>query len=194
LRKAGKMDVDIFDKILKETLKKLKYTSEENRWIMICFAGIPCSGKTTLAKRIEKKYKGVRINNDYIRKIIENLTLKNEEREKTLEEFLIDLLKKYPFRNHLVILDSGIERKFEEVKKVANLVGWEMFIIRMAIPKKEILERIRKKDPKRFMQYPEDIKRWSREYKEFNENNKNNFVFRSDSDLKRLYSKLDNIL
>jgi predicted kinase len=49
---------------------------------MICFAGIPGSGKTYLAKKIEKKYGGVRITSDEIRKIIDKKITKKKMKEK----------------------------------------------------------------------------------------------------------------
>lgn len=185
------LNKDIFDKILEEISNGLKYVLEDNKPIMICFVGIPCSGKTRLAKKIEKKYKGVRISNDNLRKFIEKFIQEKEEHEKVLREFLINLLKNYPFKNRFIILDSGIERKFDEVKKVADAAGLKMFVIRMIASKKEILRRIKEKDPERFEKHPEDIKRWFREYKEFNKNHKSDFVFRDDNDLKELYSEIE---
>ncbi len=182
---------NIFDKILGEISKELKHVLEENKPIIICFAGIPCSGKTRLAKKIEEKYKGVRISNDNIRKVLGDFIQEKEKHEKVLREFLINLLKDYPFKNRFIILDSGIERKFDEVKKVADAAGLKMFVIQVIAPKEEILKRIKKKDPERFEKHPEDIKRWFKEYKEFNKNHKSDFVFRTDDDLKELYSEIE---
>jgi len=184
---------NLFEKILLQiNLKNISYFN--NNSILICFAGIPCSGKTRLAKKIEKKYKGIRINSDQIRKILSRFIKENEKREKIVREFLIKFLKDFPFKNKFVILDSGIERKFNEIKEVAFLAGWKIFIIKIITPKKEILKRIRKKDPVRFKEHPEDIKRWFKEYKEFNKRHKSDFIFKKDSDLTRLYSKLDSFI
>ena len=48
-----------------------------NKKLLICFVGIPGSGKTYLAKIIEKKFKGIRINSDNLRKVINKNITKN---------------------------------------------------------------------------------------------------------------------
>ena len=156
---------------------------------MICFVGVPGSGKTWLAKKIEKQYNGVRINNDLLRKIIDKkITKKEEEREEILKEFLSKFLKQYAFKNKLVILDSGIERKYETIKEIADKKNIEIFIIKMVVPKKMIIQRIKKKDEKRFGEHPEHIRGWFEDYNNFKINP--DFIFKENS-LPELFLKLD---
>src|SRR3989338_10176216 len=147
-----------FNKLLKE-LERTKYFSIKNdKRLLICFAGVPGSGKSCLAKKLERKYKGVRINSDGLRKFINHkkITNKEQEREHILRAFIIDLLRDYPFKNKLVILDSGIERKYEGVAEIAKLKKWKIFIIRVVEKKQTILKRIKKKDINRFENMYED--------------------------------------
>jgi len=184
-----------FKKILKKHSSKLKNLNVVNGKLIICFAGTPCSGKTYLAKIIEKKYKAVRITSDKLRKIIDkSITKIKYEREAILKEYILDLLKNFPFSNKLVILDLGIERKYNDISKISKSKKWKMFVIKMVVPKKLIIKRIRIKDEKRFKEHPEDIKRWFREYKAFNKKIKSDFVFKSDLDLKNLFLKLEDIM
>lgn len=185
----------IFNKIFKELERQLRNTSRQNKKLIICFAGTPCSGKTYLAKRLEKKYKGVRINSDKIRKITDKkITKEEDEREAILKEFLLSLLKNYPFINKLVILDGGIERKYQDIVKISKSKKWRMFIIQIVVPKNLIIRRIKKKDKKRLEERPEDIKRWFCEFKSFNKKIKSDFIFKKNSDLKNLFLKLDSLL
>jgi len=185
----------IFKKLLEEAKKQIKYKSKTNIKLIICFVGIPGSGKTYLARKIEKRYKGIRINNDALRKIIDKKITKIEkERETILKQFLLKLLENYPFNNELLILDSGIERKYNEVYRISKAKKWKIFIIKMMVPKRLIIKRIKIKDMKRFKQHPEDIGRWFYEYKSFNKRIKADFVFKKNSDLKNLFSKLDCLL
>lgn len=189
------MEKQIFNKIFKELEKQLKNTSEKNKKLLICFTGVPGSGKTYLAKKLEKRYKGVRINSDDIRKIIDvKITKKEEKREAILKEFLLSLLKNYPFINKLVSLDSGIERKYQDIVKISKSKKWKMFIVKMVVPKNLIIRRIKIKDKERLEKRPEDIKRWFREFKNFNKKIKSDFIFKENSDLKALFLKLDKIL
>ena len=182
-------------KLLKIHSKKLKNLDNVNKKVIICFWGIPASGKTRLAKIIEKKFKAIRINSDDLRTIIDKeITKKEDEREKILKKYVLDLLKDCPFKNKLILLDSGIERKYEDIKKTAKSEKYKLFIIKMAVSKALILKRIKIKDKKRFEEHPEDIKRWFKEYKEFEKVIKPDFIFINDSDLGDLFSNLSRII
>ena len=187
------MKKPIFKKILKVVKRQFKYIFKKNKKLIICFVGIPCSGKTRLAKILEEKYKGVRVNDDDLRKVIDKFVNENK-RETILKEFLLDFLRNYSYKNELVILDSGIERKYEDIAEISKNKKWKMFIIRVVAEKNLILERIKKKDRNRFENRYEDIERWFKEYKEFNKNKKVDFTFRGDKDLEDLYPRLDTVL
>ena len=188
------MDKTTFNKILEELNKQIINSFEKNKKLMVCFAGIPGSGKTFLAKKIEEEFKGVRISNDNLRKIVEKNIIKDEkQRDELVREFVFELLKGWPFKNELIILDSGIERKYEDTKKIANEKHWKMFIIKMVVPKDVIIERIKKKDKERFEKRPEDIKRWFIEFENFNKKVKADFVFKCNFDLDNLFKKIRNL-
>lgn len=51
------MEEYIFRKIFKEYEKQLKNLFEPHRKLIICFAGVPGSGKTYLAKNLKKDIK-----------------------------------------------------------------------------------------------------------------------------------------
>lgn len=104
------------------------------------------------------------------------------------------MLRTFSFENKLIILNSGIERKYEEICKISEIGDWKMFIIRIGVPKKLIIRRIKIKDKKRLKERPEDLERWFKEYKDFNQKVKSDFIFKKNSDLKNLFSKLDAIL
>ena len=194
MKKIYSMDKTTFNKILEELNKQIINSFEKNKKLMVCFAGIPGSGKTFLAKKIEEEFKGVRISNDNLRKIVEKNIIKDEkQRDELVREFVFELLKGWPFKNELIILDSGIERKYEDTKKIANEKHWKMFIIKMVVPKDVIIERIKKKDKERFEKRPEDIKRWFIEFENFNKKVKADFVFKCNFDLDNLFKKIRNL-
>jgi len=189
------MKKQIFKQIYVEHKKQLKNLSKVNGRLIICFVGIPGSGKTYLAEKLEERYGGVKINSDNVRNIIRRKFNKNEEyNEKILEEYILDLLENPPFTNRLVLLDSGLERKYSKILKISKSKKWDMFIIKMVAGKKIIIDRIRVKDEKRLREHPEDIDGWFREYEDFNKKVGSDFVFGEDFDLKRLFLKLDWVL
>ena len=76
----------LFTKIYQQHIKQLKNVFCVNKKLLVCFSGVPGSGKTTLAKKLERKYKGVRINTDDLRDIFDMFGIKN--REKELDDYL----------------------------------------------------------------------------------------------------------
>jgi len=62
--------------------KNLKNKNIKNKKLAICFSGVPGSGKTSIAKIIEDKYKAVRINKDEIGTVIRNLNLIENNNQK----------------------------------------------------------------------------------------------------------------
>jgi adenylylsulfate kinase-like enzyme len=61
----------VFEEIYKKHSKILENKNIKNEKLIICFSGIPGSGKTTVAKKLERRYRGVRINTHDLGKIIE---------------------------------------------------------------------------------------------------------------------------
>lgn len=68
------MDKKLINKILTEHKKIINNNDVGNPKIAICFSGTPASGKTFLAKKIEKEFNGIRLNNDELRIILSNFT------------------------------------------------------------------------------------------------------------------------
>jgi len=84
--------IKIFEKINKRFFPKLKNTNTNNLPFIIAFSGVPGSGKTTISKILEKKYKGVRIDNDELRDIISDFS-GNYKLTKKDKEIIIKIFK-----------------------------------------------------------------------------------------------------
>ena len=195
-------------RIIKHLFEKqkplLKHTEQPHKKIILAFSGIPCTGKTHIAKLIEEKYKGVRINSDDLRKIIRKLGKKKKilldevYKEEILKKYLYGLIENYPFKNKLVILDSGIDRKYEEVNSRAKKHGFELLVIRVegnkSIAEKGIVKKLGKPD-KNFVN---NIDRWVKEYEEFGKTKKYDFLVKNDQETgletEDLFNKLDKLL
>lgn len=95
--------------------KKLKNLSVPHKKLMICFSGFSGSGKTHIAKILEQRYKGIRIRSDNIRTIISNLNpnITDTDKDKIVYEYLERLFENREFKNKLLILDRGIDRKYK---------------------------------------------------------------------------------
>lgn len=191
------MKEEFFRKIYKKHIKKLKNLSFPNEKLMICFSGIAGSGKTYIAKILERKYKGVRIRNDEIRGIVVNLD-KNKDIDETTYGYFDWFFKNYSFKNKLIILDRGIDRGYKETFPIFKKKGYKIFIIRLKVPEKVYERRIIKKLGRLDDNYINRIDDWKRQYKEFGKRVKPDIVIKNKEDnnlnLKPLFSKLERLI
>ena len=177
---------------------KLRNKSKINKKIIIAFSGVPGSGKTTIAKKLEQKYKGVRINNDKLGQIINNLVKKYQkdligDTRIYLEEYLQNLLMEYNYKNGLIILDSGIDRRYKQIKKIAALKGYELFIIRIKTTRENLEKRILKRNKENSKGYLDNLDKWFKDYKNCAKDLKANVILDNSKnlDIKYLFSMLD---
>lgn len=138
--------------------------NETNPRVMILFSGTTGSGKSFLAKNIEEKFRGVRINNDDVRDIIKeeivpNYDLSSVDFQKLLEEYLMYLFENVPKINGLLILDSSIDRKYKLVRELANKYNYEIFLIRIDLPKETLKRQIRQRSGRDSGPYLRDLER-----------------------------------
>ena len=170
-------------KILKEIaetyIARVKNTEVSHKRLMLLFSGIPCTDKTYLAKKIEKRYHGIRLNSDEARKVIKKLgrqkypELLNEKyKEEVLRYCLHQWITKYPFKNRLFILDKGIDRDFEDISRLAKKAKFKIFLIRITSTKENAEKGAMLKLGKPDRNFIENIDRWVREYKKFGKTHK----------------------
>lgn len=188
----------VFEKVYRRHKKKLKNLSVSHGKLLICFSGIPGSGKTHIAKKLEKKYKGVRINNDDIRKVIKKIFPEFDEKkgEEILNVYLLSLLEKLFFINNgLIILDSSIDRKYEKIFNLVKEVGL-IFIIGVDVSKELAQKRVFAKHKGFDKHFIDNINRWIRENKKFRGNVKVDVLIdnKKNLDLKPVFSRLDEII
>ena len=184
------------EEVYKRHIKQLKNLEISHKKLIICFSGVPLSGKTYIARILEEKYKAVRINNDDIREIVKNVD-KSKNMEEDVYSYLNWFLDNYRFKNGLVILDSSIDRRYPERAKITKKNKFKIFIIRLKV-RGDILEKRlisgRKKEDKNH--FYGEIERWSREWKEFGRNVKPDILIENNNKLNLipLFDKLEGII
>lgn len=158
--------MDKFEQIFQQQQPKLKYLKHHNKKVIICFSGVAGTGKSQLATAIEKRFRGIRISNDDIRQIIDRLSMaENPDMKQQLldnywKQFLLIHLSKES--NGLIIRDSSIDRKYDDVKQVADRLGYQMFVIVLKVPRNQIEARIkqRHKSKHNYQAYFDNLDRW----------------------------------
>ncbi|MFH1607899.1 MAG: AAA family ATPase [archaeon] len=191
------MEEELMKQIYQKHIRKLKNLNVSYKSLVICFSGIPGSGKTYVAKILEKKYKGVRIRNDDIREIVTKLDKKLDLDEVT---YAYDkwFFENYKFKNKLIILDSGIDRKYDDIFPLLKKKGYRIFIIRLKVSEKVYERRIKDKLGKLDGNYINRINDWKRQYKEFGRKVKFDIIIENEKyeelDLEVLFGKLDEVV
>jgi len=146
-------------------IKQLKNLGVDNQKVLVLFSGISGSGKSFIAKRLEEKYKGIRINNDDIRDIIKNIVTPEIDEQKILLEYLAYLLEKIPKNNGFIIMDSSIDRKLKFVQDYAIKNDFKTFTIRIDLPRETIIKNILKRNEKEAAPYLADLDRQTNDHK-----------------------------
>lgn len=187
----------IFEKInnkLSPTLHNLDYAYKP---FIIAFSGVPGSGKSGIAKKLEQKYNAVRINNDFIRDIIkkEKLTKSKEDTQKLSQEYNFYLITNLPFKNKRIILEKSLDRNYKWFLNVCKFNGLKYFIIRINVPGIKIALQLLGKRERIKDREKNSMKRWFREYKSCIKHLKADVTLNTlNPDLNKLYKRLDRAL
>ncbi len=164
------MNSELFEKIYQKHLGVLHNLPQGNSRLLICFSGVPGSGKTFLAKLLEQRFGGVRISSGEVNDILSELKFSgdNKLRREAIHEYTRLLLDKLAgSANGLMILDSSIDRKYKQVFDWAKEHSWPILVISMEFSKEEILERIRERDPGSYDEYSRHLGYWFEDQLDF---------------------------
>jgi len=188
------MEDKLFNKIYKIHFKKLKNLDIPHKKLVICFSGIPGSGKTQLSKILEEKYNGVRVSSDDVRRIVNKLQL--GDLDKITYPYLDWFFENYKFPNKLIILDKGIDRRWRETFSLFKKQDYKIFVIRLSVPEKIYEKRIIDKNGKLDDNYIERIDGWKKQFKQFGKDVKSDITIKyyGKINLEHLYSKLEKLI
>ncbi|MEK6894075.1 MAG: hypothetical protein AABX10_01285 [Nanoarchaeota archaeon] len=194
------MDI-LFNKILDIHKTQLNYLNISHKKLLICFSAIPAAGKTHISKILEEKYKAVRINNNSIREIIKSIIpgTKNEildKRQEILQDYLLWFLNNYSFLNKLIIIDSGIDRKYSKIKEFADKNDFDLFLIHLKVSREVAYKRaILRNGGKEDSNFTQNIERWIKENKKLLSNVLPDILLDGENlKLEELFSNLNRII
>lgn len=185
-----------FDEISKRLFLKLKYTEQKNPQLIITFSGIPGSGKSELAKKLEEKYKAIKIGNDLIRNIIYHsgvFNLSENQAEKLLQDYNEHFIRNYSFENKFLVLDKSMDRQYKRFFSIFEELGLKYFVIRLNINKEKAINRIMKRKGEDLLLVKKSMERWQREFEDFGKNAHYDIVLDGiNPDLNNIFEKIKN--
>ncbi len=186
------IELSLFNKIYKLHAQKLKNLNISNKRLVICFSGVPASGKTSLAMILEKKYNAVRINKDEIGNLINKIkTITTKEKEELADKYIIHLFNNWIFKNNLIILDKSIDRKYKEIFDILKNNKFQKFIIRLNISKSVALKRIKERNKENLHEWLEKVDKWFKDFEDSGKNIQPDFIYNNKQDLRELFKKLE---
>ncbi len=147
----------------------MQYKDVPHPKCVICFAGVPGSGKSWLAERLEHDLRAVRISNDDIRRTIDAAGVTDRNTRERIKESVIRRVNKevVTWQNGLLVLDADVSRRF--AKMLPRFPGYKIIVISIDAPKDLLIKRIRTReghraDPERTIEL---LDRWLADKAEF---------------------------
>ncbi len=188
---------ELYQTINSYLFPRLKNKDIPHPQFIITFSGVPGTGKTSIAKKLEDRYRAVRINNDHVRKIItsQGLADSEEEAEQLLQEYGFQLLPHLPFPNKRTVLDKSMDRRYGWFLDVCHDYDLKYFLIRLNISGiDEALKMLGKREPIKDIERT-SMKRWFREYQDCVRNLESDMTLNAENpDLRGLFRRLDSVL
>lgn len=136
----------VVKEIENEYFDSLVNMSVGNPRLMVLFSGPPGSGKSVLAKLIEKEFSAIRLENDAIRSLVHahypkmSLDEKAEITLKCMYKCWDRLLTKSS--NGLWVIDASIDRKYQTASNFAQQNNFRELIIALSLTEEEHQKRI----------------------------------------------------
>ena len=142
------------------TLRNLETSNKKK--VFLLFSGVPGSGKTTLARRIERRYDAVRISSDEIRSLLqaEGPGISDAEKQDCMKAILYLCLGRCAETdNGLLILDASIDRSYPDVFSWCSNRGYLPYVIALRLSKEDAMKRIRGRDSENYERFYERLDR-----------------------------------
>jgi predicted kinase len=112
---------------------------------IVLFSGVAGSGKSTIARAIEKELHAVRLSNDEVRDCIVAAcpTVAPKEREQAKFDVGTNILERLAERTSgLLVIDASCDRGYDHYKMWATKHGYSVVLLRMDIPRTAIEQRL----------------------------------------------------
>lgn len=164
--------------------------------VLVCLAGVPTSGKSKLAQYLQTKYAATVLSNDKIRRYIDKLAPGTnwDDKQTLVHDYLGYFMQKMQdVSNGLVVLDFGIERKYDEVVGLAKQYNYKLLLINFDITDDTLRERVNNLG-ERSEAYKPELARWITEHKAFISSHQSDIELKENSNYDQVDEQLNMLL
>lgn len=181
-------DDTLFPKIFEEHLHSFPYRNECKQKLIVMFSGTPGMGKSTVAKRLEEHFHGMRVSSDEVRKLLKKHQIYDES---TVKRYVVWTIEKLMtcYLNQLIIVDGSVDRTYDIYIKMIKGKGIDTFLIRMQLDRQTLEKRIRERGIS-----VEPILRhmdlYWKDYETFGQNHEPDFIFNNSDNVECALNKL----
>lgn len=178
--------------LLQEYMPQLRFINEPHKKCLILFSGVPASGKSIMAEKIELSLFGVRISNDEQRALLNNRWPDlDKEEEHTIRQSVTRRIfeRLQTAGNGLVIVDSSVDRHFDFYEAIARDFGYNIMLFRLDIPFDLLRRRIigrPQSNAKPQDTYLEHLDQWWDDWKKFGENRQFDMIVTPETKLSEI--------
>jgi predicted kinase len=192
------MNDALYETVYQAHMDYLKHLDVAHKKLFLCFSAVPGTGKTTIAKVIEQRYKAVRIRTDTVRDIISTLssyhsTLSAIEIEAIVHDYLFRFLQEYKGLNNFLILDASVDRRYKKLFPLLTQLAFPFFVTRIIASREHIEKRIKLRDHASASYFLENLDVWFKDFENFAHAYDVDIILNNDKDLdlRNLFEKLD---
>jgi adenylate kinase family enzyme len=107
--------------------RMLRNTGAEHPAFAVVFSGVVKSGKSTVAKVLQRRYEIVRVENVVLRES----SIELEEGE--VYDVVADLVRSWDLDNKRLVLDASIDRSHKKILPALDSSGFPLFTIQMTV-------------------------------------------------------------
>lgn len=160
--------------------------------VLITFSAIPGAGKSTISKQLQDKFNIARINKDDLHDIM--VTMGEAHNEELLKAAVARLSKMLADKGKVILFDSSIDRKYDELSEWTSKNGYELFVVEIEVSREVLERRIIERNKEGADDYLKEMDRWENEHRNFVESHKCDFVYNGEDDLNGLMQSIKEVL
>lgn len=178
--------------LLENYMPHLRFIGEPHRKCLVLFSGVPASGKTIIAQKIEDSLLGVRISHDDLRELLKHRwpDISEENSRKVRQAVVQKIFERLQTANNgLVIIDASVDRRYDFYENLAGQYGYHIMLLRLDMPyelvRRRMIERPEESiKPSKY--YTDHLDEWWNQWKNFGQGRHFDMIITSTTPLSEI--------